>query len=91
MPSIVTTQGYQRLRPPGKNRMRYCVVDEYAGDTLSEEHAHFQTTAHPWANRRRSSMAHWSIFDVLEMNFSYGGWQPPLGSRWCSYSPPSTS
>lgn len=77
MPSIVTTQDVTSVYARrGKNRIRYRVVDEYDGDTLSGRNTRTsrrpltQGELEPFFNRA------WSIFDVLEMNFRYGGYDP---------------
>jgi hypothetical protein len=76
VPSIVTTQDVAHVQADrGETRSRCRVVDEYDGDTLSEKHGHLQTTAHPGELEPFFNGA-WSIFDVLEMNFRYGGYDP---------------
>jgi len=75
VPSIVTPQGgtsvYARR---GKNRMRYRVVDEHAGDTLSERNTRTSRRALTLGELEAFFNGAWSIFDVLEMNFRYGGY-----------------
>ena len=58
----------------GKNRIRYRVVDEYEGDTLSGKNT--RTSTRPLALRDLEAFfnAAWSIFDVLAMNFGHSGY-----------------
>ncbi len=59
----------------GKSRIHYRVVDEYAGGTLSGKNT--RTSLHPLSLGELESFftGSWSIFDVLEMNFSESGYE----------------
>jgi hypothetical protein len=58
----------------GKNRIRYRVVDEYYGDTLSGKNT--RTSARPLTLGGLEAFFNgaWSIFDVLDMNFGHDGY-----------------
>jgi len=58
----------------GKNRIRYRVVDEYEGETLSGRTT--RTSTKPLTLGELSAFfdGAWSIFDVLEMNFGHDGY-----------------
>ena len=58
----------------GKDRIRYRVVDEYEGQTLSGKNT--RTSSRPLSLRELESffIGAWSIFDVLEMNFGESGY-----------------
>jgi hypothetical protein len=58
----------------GKNRIRYRVVDEYGGDTLSGRNT--RTSARPLTLGGLEAFFNgaWSVFDVLDMNFGHDGY-----------------
>lgn len=59
----------------GKSRIRYRVVDEYEGETLSGRN--MRTSAQPLSLGQLEEFfnAAWSIFDVLDMNFVGSGYR----------------
>ncbi len=58
----------------GKNRIHYRVVDEYAGESLSERNT--RTPAMPLTLGQLETFFNgaWSIFDVLDFNFGEDGY-----------------
>jgi hypothetical protein len=58
----------------GKNRIRYRVVDEYGGDTLSGRNTRTSTRPLTLGALESFFTGSWSIFDVLEMNFGDDGY-----------------
>jgi hypothetical protein len=75
VPSIITPQGVTSVYARrGKNRMRYRAVDDYAGDTLSERNTHTSRRPLTLGELEAFFNGAWSIFDVLETNFRYGGY-----------------
>src|SRR4029450_9230188 len=58
----------------GKNRIRYRVVDEYDGDTLSGRNTRTSTRPLTLSELETFFNSAWSIFDVLEMNFGNEGY-----------------
>ncbi len=57
-----------------KNRIHYRVVDEYGGDTLSGRNKRTSTRPLTLAQLESFFNGAWSIYDVLEMNFSEDGY-----------------
>jgi hypothetical protein len=58
----------------GKNRIRYRVVDEYDGDTLSGKNTRTSTRPLTLGELEGFLNGAWSIFDVLAMNFGHSGY-----------------
>ena len=58
----------------GKNRIYYRVVDEYNGETLSAKCTRTSRQALTLGELEAFFTTAWSIFEVLEMNFSDGGY-----------------
>lgn len=60
----------------GRNRIRYRVVDEYEGETLSGRTE--RTSVRPLTLGELEAFfnAAWSIYDVLDMNFGDDGYDP---------------
>jgi len=58
----------------GKNRIRYRVVDEYGGDTLSGRNTRTSVKPLTLAQLEAFFTGAWSVFDVLEMNFGDDGY-----------------
>ena len=57
-----------------KNRIRYRVVDEYGGETLSGRNTRTSTRPLTLGALESFFTGSWSIFDVLEMNFGDDGY-----------------
>jgi len=58
----------------GKRRIHYRVVDEYEGETLSGRSTRTSTRPLTLGELEAFFNGAWSIFDVLDMNFGYGGY-----------------
>ena len=58
----------------GKNRIRYRVVDEYGGDTLSGRNTRTSVKPLTLAQLEAFFTGAWSIFEVLDMNFGDSGY-----------------
>jgi hypothetical protein len=58
----------------GKNRIRYRIVDEYDGDTLSGKSTRSSTRPLKLGELEAFFNGGWSIFDVLAMNFGHSGY-----------------
>ncbi len=58
----------------GKNRIRYRVVDEYDGDTLSGSNVRTSVTPLTLGDLESFFNSAWSIFGVLAMNFGRDGY-----------------
>jgi hypothetical protein len=65
----------------GKNRIRYRVVDEYDGDTLSGRNTRTSARQLSLGELEAFFNGAWPIFDVLAMNFRHRGydWDDLLG------------
>lgn len=66
----------------GKNRIRYRVVDEYEGDTLSGPRERTSTRPLTLGQLADFFDGAWSVFDVLEMNFGDDGFDEDRMQRF---------